>query len=105
LKILSIAKKIYLIDFFRNLVFVEVHDRMRSRQSFRHFPPEAADLASRFWRSLVYVEDSRDDDLDLVKVGPDQSPNAEHAGLAGLDDLEKERRLCVALHNSLKYLR
>ena len=95
MKILTIANKIYLIDFFRNLVFVEVHDRMRSGQSFRHFPPEAADLAGRFWRSLVYVEDSWDDDLDLVKVGPDQSPNAEHAGLAGLDDLGKKENVSL----------
>jgi hypothetical protein len=70
---------------------------MRSGQSFRHFPPEPADLASRFWRSLVYIEDSWNDDLDLVKVGPDQSPNAEHARLAGLDDLGKERTLRCTL--------
>jgi hypothetical protein len=81
----------------RDAVLVEVEDRRGAREKLGDTPPDSPLPLELLRRTTVDVEDSRNGELQLVKILTYQRPDCELTGSTGLNNLreggrERERK-------------
>ena len=73
----------------RHAVLAEIQNGSRAGKELEDFPPRGPLSLQLLASATVDVEDSRDTQFELVKIGPDQGPECEHSRLTALCYLQE----------------